>query len=207
MTSISSPPPKKEEKPADVSSKKWNAPHTIIAIKIIKPATARMLEIAPWPPELVVMGEFVPRNPGVDNSPKMMYDFGAMNQGFSVETDARAPKSVFAATAILLFFFSLYLTFSNITRNLSYYSLTNYNFFSNLTFDIDILNISVFMFFGISGVVGTLLLLTYGLKFSRNSPKRRISTYFGYFMLFFLYQAFWLASLITVLFRRKLKWQ
>ena len=105
-----------------------------------------------------------------------------------------------------LFFFSLYLTFSNMAKNLSYYSLTNYNFFSNLTFDVDILNISIFMFFGISGVVGMILLLTYGLKFSKTA-KKGLTSYFGYFMLFFLYQAFWMASLITVLFRRKLKWQ
>ena len=105
-----------------------------------------------------------------------------------------------------LFFLSLYLTFSNIARNLSYYSLTNYNFFSNLTFDIDILNLSIFMFFGLSGVLGMILLLTYGLKFSKNAPRKKFSLYFGYFMLFFLYQAFWLASFFIVLFRRKLKW-
>ena len=106
-----------------------------------------------------------------------------------------------------LFFLSLYLTFSNIARSFSYYSLTNYNFFSNMTFDLDVLNLGIFMFFGISGVLGMILLLTYGLKFSRNAPRKKLSLYFGYFVLFFLYQAFWLASFFVVLFRRKLRWQ
>ncbi len=66
-----------------------------------------MLEIAPWPSDVVVMAEFVPQTPGVDNRAKMMYDFLAMNQGFSTSPEPRAPKSVFVATAVLLFFFSL----------------------------------------------------------------------------------------------------
>jgi len=110
------------------------------------------------------------------------------------------------ASGLGLFLFSSYLLLSNMLRNLSYYSLTNYNFFSNMTFDFDLLAISMFLFFGLSGIIGTVLLVSYGLGVVRKSPKRRPSLYLGYFLLFFIYQAFWLASFLVVFMRRKVKW-
>ena len=105
-----------------------------------------------------------------------------------------------------LFLLSLYLTFSNIMRNLSWYSLTNYNFLSHLSFNFDFLGLSVFLFFGLSGIVGMIILIFSGLSVIRGSPKKSFSTFFGYFVLFFLYQFFWLSSFFLVLFRRKVRW-
>ncbi|MBI2208726.1 glycosyltransferase family 2 protein [Candidatus Woesearchaeota archaeon] len=110
------------------------------------------------------------------------------------------------ASGLGLFVFSTYLLFSNIFRNLSYYSLTNYNFFSNMTFDFDLLAVSMFLFFGLSGILGMILLVTYSLGIARSSLERKPSLYFGYFILFFMYQAFWLASFFIVLMRRKVRW-
>jgi cellulose synthase/poly-beta-1,6-N-acetylglucosamine synthase-like glycosyltransferase len=110
------------------------------------------------------------------------------------------------ASGLGLFILSLYLAFSNIFRNLSYYALTNYNFFSHLSFNFDILRLSMFVFFGFSGILGMILLVTYGLKVSKNSPKKKPALYFGYFLLFFLYQAFWLVSFFLVLTKRKVRW-
>ena len=105
-----------------------------------------------------------------------------------------------------LFLLSLYLTISNIIKNLSYYSLTNYNFFSNWSFDLDFLNISAFAFFGVFGIISMIILVTFGLNAVRDSPKKKISIYFGYFLLFFLYQFFWFSSFFLALFKRKVKW-
>ena len=105
-----------------------------------------------------------------------------------------------------LFLLSLYLSFSNIIKNLSLYSLTNYNFFSNLSWDFDVLRISIFAIFGIFGIVGTIILVTFGLDITKNHSKKRVSIYFGYFLLFFLYQFFWLSSFFLVLFKRKVRW-
>ncbi|MAH32913.1 hypothetical protein CL615_00830 [archaeon] len=110
------------------------------------------------------------------------------------------------ASGLGLFIFSIYLTMSNTFKILSYYALTNYNFFSNWTFNFDVLGISLFVFFGISGILGMVLLVTSGLNASRNSPKKKPSLYLGYFMLFLLYQAFWLASFFIVLTKRKVRW-
>lgn len=105
-----------------------------------------------------------------------------------------------------LFLLSLYLSFSNIIKSISFYSLTNYNFFSNLSWQFDFLRISIFAFFGVFGIIGTVILVTSGLNVTRNSPRKKFSLYFGYLMLFFLYQFFWLSSFFLVLFKRKVRW-
>lgn len=105
-----------------------------------------------------------------------------------------------------LFLLSLYLSLSNIMKTISFYSLTNYNFFSNMSWELDVLNISIFAFFGIFGIVGMIVLVTFGLGATRNKEKRKISTYFGYFLLFFLYQFFWISSFFLVLFKKKVRW-
>ncbi len=105
-----------------------------------------------------------------------------------------------------LFLLSTYLTISNALKNISLYAFTNYNFFSNISLKLDLLSFSIFAIFGLSGIIGMIVLVTAGLKAIRNSPRRSLSVYFGYFLLFFMYQAFWLASFFLVLFRRKVKW-
>lgn len=105
-----------------------------------------------------------------------------------------------------LFLLSIYLSLSNAIKNLSFYSLTNYNFFSNISWDFDFLRVSIFAFFGICGVIGTVILVTSGLNVTQNSPRKKLSLYFGYFLLFFMYQFFWLCSFFLVLFRKKVKW-
>tara|TARA_Y100000310_G_C20626240_1_gene786053 strand:+ start:435 stop:1673 length:1239 start_codon:yes stop_codon:yes gene_type:complete len=105
-----------------------------------------------------------------------------------------------------LFLLSIYLSLSNIMKNISLYSLTNYNFFSNWSWSFDFLNTSIFVFFGVFGIIGMIVLVTLGLNAIRNSPKKRISTYFGYFLLFILYQFFWVSSFFLVLFKKKVRW-
>lgn len=105
-----------------------------------------------------------------------------------------------------LFLLSIYLSISNIIKNLSFYSLTNYNFFSNWSWQFDFFRISIFAFFGVFGIIGTIILVASGLNVTRNSQRKKFSLYFGYLMLFFLYQFFWLSSFFLVLFKRKVKW-
>ena len=105
-----------------------------------------------------------------------------------------------------LFLLSLYLTFSNIVQSLSFYALTNYNFFSNLSWELDFLNFSILAIFGLSGILGMIILVTFGLNATRNSPKKKVSLYLGYVLLFFLYQFFWLSSLFLALFKKKVRW-
>jgi len=110
------------------------------------------------------------------------------------------------SSGLILFLFSMYLTISNITTNLSYYSLTNFNFFSNLSWQFDFLNTGLFLIFALTGILGMIILVTYGLLVTKDSPKKTPQLYLGYFMLFLLYQFFWLVSFFLVFFRRKVKW-
>ena len=105
-----------------------------------------------------------------------------------------------------LFLLSFYLTFSNVMEYLSFYSLTNYNFLSSLSWEFDFLMLSIFIFFGIFGIIGMIILVTFGLNATRNGLKKKLPLYLGYFMLFFLYQFFWLSSFLLVLFKRKIRW-
>lgn len=105
-----------------------------------------------------------------------------------------------------LFLLSVYLTISNVVEGLSFYSLTNYNFFSNLSWGFDYLSLSIFAIFGLSGILGMIILVTFGLNFTRNSPKKKVSLYVGYVFLFFLYQFFWLSSFFLALFKKKVRW-
>lgn len=105
-----------------------------------------------------------------------------------------------------LFLLSLTLIVSDAFGNLLLYSLINYNFFSNWTWSFDYLAISMMAFFALSGIIGMIILVTYGLNVARNSPKKTPKVYLGYFLLFFLYQFFWLVSYFAVLTRRKVRW-
>lgn len=110
-------------------------------------------------------------------------------------------------SGLALFLFSLYLSFSNIMKNILMHSLTNYNFFSHWEWNFDALTISIFSFFGFSGLLFTIVLITLAINLTRNKLTKNLQLYFGNFLLFFMYQFFWLASYITVLSRRKLKWR
>lgn len=105
-----------------------------------------------------------------------------------------------------LFLLSVYLSVSNIIKNISLYSLTNYNFFSNWSWEFDFLKISIFTFFGIFGIISMIILVTYGLSATKNHSKRKFSVYFGYLLLFVLYQFFWFSSFFLALFKKKVRW-
>lgn len=106
-----------------------------------------------------------------------------------------------------LFLYSTSLGIKNFIKYLSYYSLTNFNFLSNWSFNFDFLSISIFSFFGLSAIILTILFVTFGLVTTKKSIKKRSVGFIGYIFLFFLYQFFWLSSIILVLRRRRAKWR
>ena len=109
---------------------------------------------------------------------------------------------------LTLFLSSLYLGFSNLIKNISFYSLTNFNFFAHFSLkDIDFLNFSIFGFFGIFSIIATYLIAAIGLKLYNKSIKQRKVGFASFFLLFFFYQFFWLASFSGVLLARKIKWR
>ncbi len=111
------------------------------------------------------------------------------------------------ALGMVLFVVSLYMGVSNLVRNLSYLSLTDYNVLDWIVVKSpDVLSISIFGILAISGIVGTYALLTYGMKITEHKIRKKLVGYVGYAALFFLYQYFWFVSFFTVIFRRKVEW-
>ena len=107
-----------------------------------------------------------------------------------------------------LFLSSLYLVVSNIIENISFYSLTNFNFFAHFSLkELDILNFSIFGFFGLFGIAATYFIAAVGLRIYAKSIAERKAGFAGFFLLFFLYQLFWFASFSNVLLARRIKWR
>ena len=109
---------------------------------------------------------------------------------------------------LILFLSSIYLTISNLIKNLSFYSLTNFNFFAHFSLkDLDLLNFSIFGFFGISLIIATYSIAAVGLKvYNKNIREKKVG-FLGFFLLFFLYQFFWLMSFSRVFLARRVKWR
>ena len=115
---------------------------------------------------------------------------------------------VLVILGLSLFLSSLYLGISNLIKNLSFYSLTNFNFFAHFSLkEIDILNFSIFGFFGIFLIIATYLIATVGLKIFNKNIKEKKAGFAGFFLIFFFYQFFWLASFSSVLLARRIKWR
>ena len=109
---------------------------------------------------------------------------------------------------LALFLVSIFMLASRLWRNISYFALTNFNFFEHFHWRelLDPLAISAFTILGVSGLLGTLAVLTSGLSATKAGFRKRKTSFVGYFLLFFLYQFFWLSSFASVLLRRKIKW-
>lgn len=107
-----------------------------------------------------------------------------------------------------LFFYSSYLGIKNMVKQLVLYSHTGFNFFSHMEFTFDPYSISIFLFYGLSATLLTVLFVIVGLSLSgKKVDKRRMPGFFGYLFLFFLYQLFWMASIVNVALRRRAKWR
>ncbi len=106
-----------------------------------------------------------------------------------------------------LFVFGVVLTIVNFWNTMSYYSLTHYDFLSNLLLEFDLLSLSSLSLFGASAFLSTMAFVAVCLKLSGNGVRTKLKGLSGFFLIFFLYQFFWASSFISVLFRRQLKWR
>ena len=127
--------------------------------------------------------------------------------GGSEAAGFRYTMGIFAVASVALFLYTGFLWFRNAFTQLSYYALTNFNFFSQFKFDFDVLGISIFSFFGVTAILLTVLFVSIGLKVTNHSRKKMAFGVFGYIALYFLYQFFWISSLGLILLRRRPRWR
>ncbi|MFW5852697.1 MAG: glycosyltransferase [Nanoarchaeota archaeon] len=109
---------------------------------------------------------------------------------------------------LLLFGYTIFLSTKNLFETLSFYSLTNYNFFSHLSLrNIDLLSISTLSILGVIAIITTVTFASICLRIARKDMKTRMPGFVGFVFLFFLYQIFWGSSLVSAITRRKVKWR
>ena len=109
---------------------------------------------------------------------------------------------------IIFVHFSIYLGISYYIKSISLFSLTNFNFLSHISLhEFDILTLSTMTFFGVTAIATTILSVYTCMKLMGNSTKKNLVGFMGFLLLFFLYQIFWVASIFTILFRKKVTWR
>src|SRR3989344_1841766 len=109
---------------------------------------------------------------------------------------------------LILFLSSSYLGLTDTFHNLSLYAHANFNFFEHFSLkDIDPLSVSVFGVFGLSSIVSVFLLAFIGVKLTGQKIRSKAKGLMGFWLLFFIYQVFWISALFHVVFRREVKWR
>ncbi len=109
---------------------------------------------------------------------------------------------------VCLFLFTLYMGFSNVYENVMYFRHTNFNFLEHMkNFEFDFLAFGRVSFLGAMSISFTMLMLFLGLSLTKNKKSERKLGILGYPLLFFLYQLFWIVSIIAVLRGKKIKWR
>jgi hypothetical protein len=89
-----------------------------------------------------------------------------------------------------------------------YFRHTNFNFWEHMkNFEFDFLAFGRVSFLGAMSITATMFMLFLGLSLTRNGKSERKLGIIGYPLLFFMYQLFWILSIIAVLRGKKIKWR
>jgi cellulose synthase/poly-beta-1,6-N-acetylglucosamine synthase-like glycosyltransferase len=109
---------------------------------------------------------------------------------------------------VILFVFSIVVSILNGWKNLAYYRLTGFNFFSHLEINLDPLSIfTIYSLLILFSFLMTFLMTFLGLKILNKSLKKSFTGFVGFLYLFILYQVFWISSIYAFIFRRKVQWR
>ncbi len=109
---------------------------------------------------------------------------------------------------VLLFVFSTLLSIYNSLKNLSFYRLTGFNFLSHIEFNLDPLSIfSVYSLLILFSFSMTILMTFIGLRVLNKKIRKSFSGFFGFAYLFILYQVFWISSIYSFVFKRRIQWK
>lgn len=107
-----------------------------------------------------------------------------------------------------LFLTSVYLGAKEFIKNILYFRYTDLNLIQRIQeFKFDILTIGQVSVLGLLSLIFTLFVLFVGLKLTKTKFSEKKLGVIGYPLLFFLYQFFWLISIVSVLTKRKISWR
>lgn len=109
---------------------------------------------------------------------------------------------------LVMFLTSVYMVIKDFVRNITYLQYTNVNFWTRLTnFHFDFLALGNISFIGTSSLILGIVLLLIGLRIAKKNMLQRKLGIIGYPLLFFIYQIFWIGSIIAVIRGKKIKWR
>lgn len=109
---------------------------------------------------------------------------------------------------LVLFISSLYLGVSHIITNLFHLQYTSVSLWDRImNFKIDILSMSTVSFIGMSAFFLSILVIVFGMKMSRKKLMKKKTGIVFFPLMFFLYQIFWIGSVIAVIRGKKVKWR
>lgn len=109
---------------------------------------------------------------------------------------------------LTVFAVTTYLSLSRGIETLWNFHYTGWNFFAGLRdWEFDILRWGRVSILGITGFLFSLIMLVFGITFTKKDCRNRKLGLLGYPFLFFLYQIFWIGAFFAVIRRKKVSWR
>jgi cellulose synthase/poly-beta-1,6-N-acetylglucosamine synthase-like glycosyltransferase len=112
------------------------------------------------------------------------------------------------AIGLLLFMMSVFLSLKKSINDILQFQYTDLDFWNRITdWKFDILNYSTVSLVGWSAFILSFVVLLIGLRLANKSIKRRKVAILAFPLMYFLYQIFWIGSVIAVLKGKKVRWR
>jgi len=109
---------------------------------------------------------------------------------------------------MVMFLTSVYMGIKDFIKTMFYLQYTNINLWYRIThFQFDFLAFGNISFIGASSLILGIVLLLIGLRIAKKNMLQRKLGIIGYPLLFFIYQIFWIGSVIAVIKGKKVKWR
>jgi len=102
--------------------------------------------------------------------------------------------------------YSFGMLLNNIWRNLNYLWLTNFEMLPP-TFELDILNLSIFHFIMLSSILSISIMTKVSLSVMQRRLRENVVGFLGFLFFFVIYQVFWASSFYSVFLGREIKWR
>ena len=108
---------------------------------------------------------------------------------------------------VVMGLYSAGLLLSTVWRHINYLLLTNFEILPMTSFDLDLLNVSIFHFLMLSSIVAVGLMTKACLNVVGRRLRENLQGFLGFVFFFILYQVFWVSSFYSVFLGREVKWR
>jgi cellulose synthase/poly-beta-1,6-N-acetylglucosamine synthase-like glycosyltransferase len=109
---------------------------------------------------------------------------------------------------LTLFFASTYLGLKNLIQLVAHFQYSHFDLWqrlSNIRFDV--LNFNTVSLVGFSALAFSIIMLLLGIKMARKSIQKKLRAIIFFPIMYFMYQIFWIGSILVVIRGKKIKWR